>query len=603
MPFFDQLSYVQKAKNFWDSVAQRKFFNPLNLEPSLRPPGTILMSYPLGFSENTHAFYFRSIFLPITFFISALWIVAKPLTSTVKTKWLLVSLCLALSTLPLFYQFEPDIRGHIITQRIAYLDLSYWGLVDTFLASLAALSTALVVRGIRELSVGLSISGIFVSAFCLLVKPAGTIVMAIIFLIWVAYLWAIHIGMKIQFGTNKQSRAFDNSEIICFSKGIFTVTCKRSSGEVKRYVLVGLSSFAFIYGLVMYLCFTSAYLSFENIAYGKRALEVFKQEWVIKDWWPVIKLQIHSLFGWHWLLFLITACVLRFGPRMESGRFHGDHPKEYKYIEVIDLLSALGVMLIGLWFSLVTNGLSQSRYLFPFALISFTLCFPRLASSCTTIPDRYTKVLIGSLLCPFLLVLVLLIPRNAPVFWQRVLGVNLTSGSLIDDVRQAKSLVGKAKGAGRDLVAYFPSISSGVNAIFVGVGHYVKLLRPDLPSFSARGPIDWVRESTLRFREIASSDYLVFEPILDSVKRANILAQTEIPHSWAEIQLFKAWLTMANEDDGLEVESEKSLRLVKVVDRLKFGNALDRLKSKYSWRELFLNANPDKWIDRKTPMR
>jgi hypothetical protein len=278
-------------------------------------------------------------------------------------------------------------------------------------------------------------------------------------------------------------------------------------------------------------------------------------------------------------------------------RFCDAHSPEYNYTKVIDLLSALGVMLIGIWFSLVTNGLSQSRYFFPFALISFTLCFPRVASWFIIIPHRYTKVLNGLLLCPFFLVLLLLIPHNAPVFWQRLLGINLTSGSLKGEVRQAKSLVVKAREAGRDLVVYFPSMSGGVNAIFIGVGQYAKVLRPELSSFSARGPLDWVREPTLRYQEITSSDYLVFEPILDSVKRTTILAQTQIPHFWAEIQLFRAWLTTANEDEGLELESQKFLSLVKVVDRSKFARALDRMKSKYSWRKLFLNANPDHWMD------
>lgn len=94
-PMGDAFSYWIKAKNFWSSVGQNKWFNPLNIEPTFRPPGTVLMSYPLGFLENPHGFYFRSIFLPITLFVAALWIIAKPYCSTLKDQWLLAAFCLA----------------------------------------------------------------------------------------------------------------------------------------------------------------------------------------------------------------------------------------------------------------------------------------------------------------------------------------------------------------------------------------------------------------------------------------------------------------------------------------------------------------------------
>ena len=71
IPVFDALTYTQKAKNFWDTVDKFQLFqlktwiSPLDIEPTTRPPGTILMSYPFGFSDNPHGFFFRSIFIPI----------------------------------------------------------------------------------------------------------------------------------------------------------------------------------------------------------------------------------------------------------------------------------------------------------------------------------------------------------------------------------------------------------------------------------------------------------------------------------------------------------------------------------------------------------
>lgn len=75
-PIGDSLSYMQKAMNFWQVVEHGKFINPLNLEPVYRPPGTILMSYPFGFSPEFHGFHFRSVFLPILSIVAAVYIVS-----------------------------------------------------------------------------------------------------------------------------------------------------------------------------------------------------------------------------------------------------------------------------------------------------------------------------------------------------------------------------------------------------------------------------------------------------------------------------------------------------------------------------------------------
>src|SRR4051812_25178446 len=61
-PVWDVQSYFSKAQGFWTQVGSRVLPNPFNVEPTIRPPGTILMSYPFGFSQDFHGFYFRSFF-------------------------------------------------------------------------------------------------------------------------------------------------------------------------------------------------------------------------------------------------------------------------------------------------------------------------------------------------------------------------------------------------------------------------------------------------------------------------------------------------------------------------------------------------------------
>lgn len=76
-PIYDALTYIQKGKTFWDNIGHGVWINPLNIEPTVRPPGTILMSYPIGFSPDFHGFYFRSIFFPVLALIAAVYMVSN----------------------------------------------------------------------------------------------------------------------------------------------------------------------------------------------------------------------------------------------------------------------------------------------------------------------------------------------------------------------------------------------------------------------------------------------------------------------------------------------------------------------------------------------
>src|SRR5260221_7793132 len=47
-PAWDALTYAMKAKFFWQRVGAGGLFNPFNIAWSARPPGTVLVSYPLA---------------------------------------------------------------------------------------------------------------------------------------------------------------------------------------------------------------------------------------------------------------------------------------------------------------------------------------------------------------------------------------------------------------------------------------------------------------------------------------------------------------------------------------------------------------------------
>src|SRR5450759_1363623 len=131
-PLYDAFTYYEKAYNFWSAVHQGHWFNPLNLAWSLRPPGTVLMSYPFGFDPDPRGFFFRSAFFPAALLSLAVMVAAYEKSSERQIRWRITLVAVFFSTLPMLYEF-----GH-----------EYWGLVDGFLTGVAALAAAAAWRSI-----------------------------------------------------------------------------------------------------------------------------------------------------------------------------------------------------------------------------------------------------------------------------------------------------------------------------------------------------------------------------------------------------------------------------------------------------------------------
>src|SRR3954453_11335874 len=75
-PEWDVLNYAAKGLYFWDAIGHGKLLGLFDVEPTNRPPGTVLMSYPFGFSKAYGPFYFRSVFFPLCLVVCGVYIVA-----------------------------------------------------------------------------------------------------------------------------------------------------------------------------------------------------------------------------------------------------------------------------------------------------------------------------------------------------------------------------------------------------------------------------------------------------------------------------------------------------------------------------------------------
>ncbi|MEO5582761.1 MAG: hypothetical protein ABIR66_08715, partial [Saprospiraceae bacterium] len=194
-PIFDALTYYEKAKNTWENVYKGFPENPLNVNPATRPPGTVLLSYPFGFYDDYHGFLFRSVFIPFLLWIITILILVWPKREQNKERsyWSALLAIFLLGPFPFFFQFD-------------FGSSAYWGLVDSFLASMSALALAMVVKSIEKKSRSLLIIGVLIASICPFIKPAGCFIYLLTALCWST------IGLVPIFNKNNQ----DNKSLIRF---------------------------------------------------------------------------------------------------------------------------------------------------------------------------------------------------------------------------------------------------------------------------------------------------------------------------------------------------------------------------------------------------
>ena len=182
-PIYDAMHYYTKGARVWTEWGMGRLVNPFNVGPTVRPPGTMLLSSPLGFSRNFRAFLFRSIYYPIVLFVVGFWLLAESRAYQPGQSWTNLTGALMLASLPMFYQFE---------RNPAFTSPYDWGYVDCFVAALAALATALLLVSVRRCSIRLATVGSLAGALTLLVKPVSLLLMPLFYFFWITELLIIH---------------------------------------------------------------------------------------------------------------------------------------------------------------------------------------------------------------------------------------------------------------------------------------------------------------------------------------------------------------------------------------------------------------------------
>jgi hypothetical protein len=547
-PIYDAMQYYAKAALVWQALGTGKLVNPLNVAPTERPPGVIVLSGPTGFSPDFRAFFFRATFFPIILFIAACWLVAHERLRDPRAGWLIASACAALVALPMFYHFE---RSDILPVPAS------WGLVDGFLAGVASMATALLLLGARRQSLAVTAGGALTGAFTLIIKPSALFVIPVILWAWFIELLIVHWPVR---------RAW------------------RQDSRFRAYALGSCSTILLVVGLMTFVCFRSRYLSNDTLSFFANSQRILREMYRGTSLAKLILPQVHPWLGWHWvILWGVIVALALVGAVVRGARLR----METEDVRFFAALVAFGGGVI--WWIWVA-GPSEVRYVLPFVLVFIVITLPGILLRVASLPTWARCPWCVAMVAPAVLLTLLLWTDQPAIFLQRLLGVGLATGQFREEVRIGSSVVDEAQTLKRDLTVYVTE-TDGSQAVVEAVGAYHHLIAPKDKFFRTLCPIDWRRPPLIRRHDLLSADYVLFRPIDDAKEMRRWAVAERIDGFEAETRAIRAWLTGAGTADGLEVTYSGSLRLVKIVDLGAADRSFGLFVGQHRWRNLFSSEN------------
>ena len=546
-PIYDAYTYYFKAREVWQHGSLLHPFQLLSIQPTFRPPGTVLMSYPFGFSDDFRPFYFRSVFLPILLlFVSGAIVIAQARPSGIALRFGVLA-TVFFPTISLFYYFEPYDGGPPAH--------SHWGLVDCYLSGVISLAAACGIRGLSQRSIKWSAAATLLCSFAIFVKPSGAPLAALVgALTSLGWIWMIL----------KHPRAARRRE------------WQRFAGHVGlQIVLLG--------GSVL-VATHSQYLGPANMAYGQDAIVVMRAELGVP--FDVLMNLVRTSLG----PFILTWCALVVcivGYTIVRRRL--DTLPQDAFL----LLAALATLLIGIWFWLYGSAApTQLRYFLPFLCVTLIFAVGPLSRLLVEVPRAIRWCLALVMLASILNISLLLALPNPSLEWQLLTGVNVAAGTRPPSIEQAKALIAATPPTTGSVAVY--SLTGGLaDAMFESIFDLHRLASTK-PDFRVRRPIDWQRPSAYRIEEIASSDYLLFDTQAPDVDGKT--ASADVDDYYKERIAFVRWAEHLTSQDGIEVFAKvPHSTLLKVTDIQALRASLEALVKAHQWRDVFIAANRPVW--------
>ncbi len=546
-PIYDAYTYYFKAREVWLHGSLLHPFSLLNIQPTFRPPGTVLMSYPFGFSDDFRPFYFRSVFLPIALLFAAGAVVAAQVRPSGTALRFGVLATVFFPTISLFYYFEPYDGGPPAH--------SHWGLVDCFLSGVIALAAACGIRALSQRSLRWSAAATLLCSFAIFVKPSGAPLAAMVgALVSIGWMWMIvrHAGSRRQ----REWQRF-------------------AAHLALQVVLLGGSLFAATHSL---------YLGPANMAYGQDAIVVMRAELAV-PFGVLMNLVRTSLGPFIPAWAAMVVCIIAYAMRRRRIWALPQDP--------FLLLACLATLLVGIWFWLYGSAApTQVRYFLPFLCVALIFVAGPLTRLMVEVPKVVRWCLALLMLASILNISLLLALPSPPLNWQLLTGVNVAAGTRPPSIEQAQALI-DATPSERGAIAVYSLTGGLADAMFESTFDLHRLAKKQ-PNFTVRRPIDWQRPSAFRIEEIASADYLLFDTGAPDVEGKAV--SFDVDDYYQERVAFVDWAKHLTSADGVTVfASVPHSTLLKVTDIQALRSSLETLVRSHHWRDVFVAANRPVW--------
>jgi hypothetical protein len=313
-----------------------------------------------------------------------------------------------------------------------------------------------------------------------------------------------------------------------------------------------------------------------NFASGATTVAVLRGDFALPIDFDTVSRLLHLSFGYPLFVLIGLGLIASTIIREERGA-----------------AAAAGLCLAtAIWFWFVTGTSSQVRYVLPFGVMAFIILVPSLLRTISYLPAWLRVGAAAAIMAPTAAISLLLLIPQPPTDWQRLLGINLSHGVFRAEDEQAVALLSSLQEeATQSASIYSLDLSSPARAFEAPLSYWT-FVNSTLPRITIQRPVSWQSATTYRLNDIALMDYVVFSPIRNVARIRQFLDSRSVPDLNAENLLMRAWFSSLTPADGVEMVSETRVRLLRIADRGRFQQALQRLRAAYDWRAEFRAANP-----------
>jgi hypothetical protein len=551
-PLVDAASYILKAQKTWENASQGFPKNPLNVEMAMRPPGTVLISFPFGYDGDYKAFHFRTVFIPFLIWTLALLMICWPIgiSASISDKWLAVWISILFGAHPFLFQFEPSSDSKNI-----------WGMMDQALGATAGFAMAAVARSRQTRSILLLTLGILIACFAVLLKPAGSMV-----LLCTAGLFFLGEALDIR-NRMREAKSFDWA-----------------------YPTMGLLLFAILGGGVSLLCLKSEYLSWNNINYNRgaqRYLFILERDF---DKWELTG-RLYAYIGIQGVILLAWAAML---PMRKWIRDKG-------MAEGLDILVSIMILIFGYWMLVNYMGLSQTRYYSPFAFMSSSLAIGAVMrglrnESFSHKAVKRLKVLTFAIGTAVMLSIMACLAVNAPNHTlQRVLGISVAIREVENDGLKIARWLNASYGNGPAQTVVSPilhpnALIDGSNQAIRGIGwKFWESANNHKKGIRIVHLNTWTGEPAVELKALVwNSDLILLD--VDTTRQDG--KTPEKPGFSNDVHHIRRFLNvLADQGRVHTIHREGRIRVLRIPDKDRFLEIFDSTFAHQPWSPAFIEKN------------